>query len=205
MAAAAGGMKLHLLRHAPVLLPPGLCYGASDVAADEALTREAAQAAAASLPRRLPLRVSGLQRARQLAQQVQALRSDLGPAIVDTRLNEMNFGCWELQPWDAIPHAALQAWTADFDGHRFGGIESTGDVLRRVGQALAECCDGSEPSAEVGWITHAGVIRAVQYLLERAAVPVRDAAHWPRTAVPYGGLLTVEVDVPLLAVSGRPA
>ena len=40
-------MKLWLVRHAQVLLPPGICYGATDVAADAAATLRAAQALAA--------------------------------------------------------------------------------------------------------------------------------------------------------------
>ena len=67
-------MKLWLLRHARVLLPSGLCYGASDVPADEALTAKAAQAIAPLLPAGLPVRVSDLRRAQQLHQ---ALRGGL--------------------------------------------------------------------------------------------------------------------------------
>ena len=42
-------MKLWLVRHAQVLLPTGICYGATDVAADAAATLSAAQALAAEL------------------------------------------------------------------------------------------------------------------------------------------------------------
>ena len=48
-------MKLWLVRHAQVLLPPGICYGATDVAADAAATLSAAQALAAELPQGLGL------------------------------------------------------------------------------------------------------------------------------------------------------
>ena len=59
-------MKLWLLRHARVLLQGGLCYGASDVPADHALTLSAAQAMAPLLPQGLPWWVSDLARARQI-------------------------------------------------------------------------------------------------------------------------------------------
>ena len=59
-------MKLWLLRHARVLLPAGLCYGSSDVPADTALTREAAQAFAPLPPPGTPVWVSGLLRAQQM-------------------------------------------------------------------------------------------------------------------------------------------
>ena len=40
-------MRLWLVRHAEVAAPPGLCYGASDLPADAAATRERALAAGA--------------------------------------------------------------------------------------------------------------------------------------------------------------
>ncbi|MBA2672547.1 histidine phosphatase family protein [Ramlibacter sp.] len=184
-------MKLWLLRHAEVLLPPGLCYGASDVAADAAHTREAARAAATQLPAKLPVRVSGLGRAQQLARELHALRPDLGPATVDQRLNEMDFGCWELQRWDAIPRAAMDAWTANFDAHRFGGKESVAMLLSRVADALADVRRALDADGEALWITHAGVIRSIQHIATRGPVPVGEAARWPRTEAPTGGLQAV--------------
>src|SRR5687767_1076933 len=115
-------MKIWLIRHAPVLLPPGICYGASDVPADKAASLQAAQMAAEQLPSGLSVKVSGLKRAQQLASHLAMLRPDLPATIVDTRLNEMNFGCWEMQPWSAVPQPAFDAWLADFDHHRFGGV-----------------------------------------------------------------------------------
>lgn len=180
-------MKLWLIRHAPVLLPAGICYGASDVLADDAASLNAAQQAAEQLPLGLPVRVSGLQRAQQLANHLAALRPDLPVAIVDARLNEMNFGCWEMQPWDAVPQAAFDAWLAAFDHHCFGGVESTHRVLQRVGKALQNM-QGNEL-----WITHAGIIRAVQWIVANGVVPVQQAANWPATAVEPGGLWSVEI------------
>lgn len=178
-------MKLWLIRHAPVLLPAGICYGASDVLADDAASLNAARQAAKQLPLGLSVRVSGLLRAQQLANHLVVLRPDLPSAIVDTRLNEMNFGCWEMQPWEAVPQAAFDAWLADFDYHCFGGVESTHRVLQRVGQALK-----GMQSDEL-WITHAGVIRAVQWIVEHGVAPVQKAENWPKTVVESGGLLSV--------------
>ena len=150
-------MKFWLVRHAQVLLPPGICYGATDVAADAAATLSTAQALAAELPQGLPLRVSPLQRCEQLAQALQGLRPDLVYKTTEPRLAEMDFGHWEGQAWSSIPQHALDAWVADFAQHRFGGRESVAEVMHRVALAW-------EASRQVGqdaaWITHAGVIRA---------------------------------------------
>ena len=178
-------MTLWLMRHAPVLLPAGICYGASDVPADDGASREAARRAAQQLPQGLTVRVSGLQRAQQLASHLATFRPDLPTAIVDPRLNEMNFGCWEMQAWNSVPQSAFDAWLADFDYHRFGGIESTQCVLKRVAEVL------KHQQSDALWIAHAGVIRAVQWLVEHGRAPVKQAANWPGTVVEPGGLWSV--------------
>ena len=186
-------MKLWVLRHAPVLLPPGLCYGASDVPADEGATLEAARVASTALPRGVPMWVSALGRAGRLAQHLHALRPDLGPAVVDARLNEMDFGSWELQRWNSIPRSAIDAWTADFDHHRFGGVESTREVVGRVACALADLRSRVGADGQALWVTHAGVIRAVRHLAARGDMAVGDASRWPTAAVPHGALMQLTI------------
>ncbi|MGI9217623.1 MAG: histidine phosphatase family protein [Hydrogenophaga sp.] len=188
-------MKLWLLRHARVTLEAGLCYGASDVPADPALTRIAAESAAARLPPGLPVCVSALGRAQQLARELHALRQDLGPAFTDPRLNEMDFGHWELQPWDAIPRAAFDAWMADFAHHRFGGAESTQQIIDRVADALDDLRQRWQMQAvgEAVWVTHAGVIRAAQYVATHGHGPIRYASQWPREAPEPGGWMALEI------------
>ncbi len=184
-------MKLWLLRHARVTLEAGLCYGASDVPADPALTRVAAESAAARLPRGLTVCVSGLGRAQQLARELHDLRSDLGSAVTDPRLNEMNFGHWELQRWDAMPRAAFDAWMADFAHHRFGGAESTQQIIERVVDALDDL--RTQSVGEAVWVTHAGVIRAVQYIATHGRGPIRYASQWPREAPAPGGWMVLDL------------
>ena len=87
-------MTLWLVRHAQPLIDAGVCYGATDVAADAHATAIAAQALANALPSRLTVWTSPLQRCEQLAQAVIGLRPDLSYEI-DTRLLEMDFGVWE--------------------------------------------------------------------------------------------------------------
>lgn len=184
-------MKLWLLRHARVTLEAGLCYGASDVPADADLTRQAATTAVALLPRGVPVRVSGLGRAQQLARELCRLRPDLPPAVIDPRLNEMDFGCWELQPWDAIPRAAFDDWMADFAHHRFGGAESTQQIIERVADALDAQRATGAPQAV--WVTHAGVIRAVQFIATHGRGPIRDVGDWPREAPAPGCWIDVSL------------
>ncbi|MEY4268023.1 MAG: hypothetical protein RIS90_2558 [Pseudomonadota bacterium] len=180
-------MKLWLVRHAQVLLPPGICYGATDVAADAAATLRAAQALAVELPPGLPLRVSPLQRCEQLAQTLQGLRPDLATKTTDAGLAEMDFGDWEGQAWSAIPQSALDAWVADFAHHRFGGRDSVSEVMQRVALAWDATLQAGQDAA---WITHAGVIRAAS-LLHQGVRQVHRADQWPKEGPGFGQWLTL--------------
>jgi alpha-ribazole phosphatase len=182
-------MKLWLVRHARVQLTGGLCYGASDVPADPEHTQTVAAALAIVLPAGAPLWMSGLGRAQQLAAAVRALRTDLASPTVDERLNEMNFGQWELRAWDAIPRSAFDVWMADFAHHRFGGAESTQQVIDRVAAALSATRETG--AADAVWICHAGVIRAVQYLTAHGASPIEGVHQWPEHAPEPGGYIQI--------------
>lgn len=178
-------MKLWVLRHAAVDLPPGRCYGALDVAALASATAQAAQAFAPHPAAGSVVWASPARRTRQLAQALAALRPDLTPAELHPDLREMDFGQWEGQAWNAIPPAALQAWTDDFADHRFGGVDSAQAVVERTAQALAHLRARGVPEAV--WITHAGVARALHWLLHGPQRRLRDAQDWPQDAPAMGG------------------
>jgi len=173
--------RLWLVRHAAPQVAPGVCYGALEVPVDPLANEQAARALAPVLPQGVRLCVSPLQRTRQLAQALCTLRPDLR-AEVQPHLAEMHFGHHEGQRWDAIDAAALQAWTDDFWHHRFGGVESVAELMTRV----AVLWDAAVRSgADQVWLTHAGVMRAVQ-LLAQGVRRVDAAAQWPQNACAYG-------------------
>lgn len=176
--------KLWLVRHATPLIAPGVCYGALDVAADVHATQAAAEQLAAALPPHACVWSSTLQRCEQLAQAVQGLQPDL---IIksDARLREMNFGRWEGLSWNAIGPAALKTWTDDFAHHAPGGDESVGAFMQRVAAAFDETCTALAPGQDAVWITHAGVIRAVD-LVAHGVRSVTRAAQWPLGAPDFG-------------------
>ncbi|WP_326534952.1 histidine phosphatase family protein [Pseudorhodoferax sp.] len=182
-------MRLWLVRHAAVQLAPGICYGASDVPADPEHTAACAQRLAQALPEMPAVRCSPLGRCRNLADALQARRPGLQAAI-DPRLAEMDFGHWEGQPWDGIGAAALAAWTDDFAQHRPGGGEPLAEFLGRVGQALQATAALGVPQAL--WITHAGVIKAVRWLLADAG-PITRADQWPTDSVACGDWCVLEL------------
>jgi alpha-ribazole phosphatase len=175
-------MALWVVRHATPLIASGVCYGALDVAADTQHTLQAARALAQALPVQCKVWVSPLQRCIHLANALSDIRPELKPQT-DSRLREMDFGTWEGVAWDAIPLAAMQAWTDDFGAHRFGGAESANEVLARV----ADVWDAARqhPDEPQVWITHAGVARATQ-LLSQGIRRVDSASQWPKDAPGYG-------------------
>jgi len=178
-------MALWIVRHARPLIAAGICYGVLDVQADASETDQAARELADTLPKAVLLRVSPLTRCQQLARALCALRPDL-QARTDPRLREMDFGSWEGVAWDAIPQAALQAWTDAFGNHRFGGAESSNEVLMRVGRVW----DEDHGEHDTVWITHAGVARAARLLADGVRTLTR-ADQWPLEAPGYGKWLQI--------------
>jgi alpha-ribazole phosphatase len=180
-------MTLWLVRHAQPLIAPGTCYGVTDVAADAADTERAAQALASVLPHALQGVSSPLQRCLQLSRSLMRLRPDIS-LTTDPRLCEMDFGCWEGVAWNAIGSAAMDAWTADFAQHRFGGKQSVSEFMAQV----AAPWDAAHLSGQEGvWITHAGVIRACS-LLQQGVRTVDRADQWPVHAPAFGEYMVLK-------------
>ena len=204
-------LRLWLLRHAQPQDVQGLCYGAREVSVTPADTRAAAQAFVQAWPSgsRPTIWVSQRQRAQDLAhalahcfQETEAwgdhdVASPTVNVHTDARLNEFDFGDWEGTPWAQIPKAAFDLWTADFVHHRFGGRDSTGELLRRVQLALedlwvnpswpvASDAQSGAPTPQVVWVTHAGVIRAVNWLRRGEPIEALRAETWPVEAPGFG-------------------
>lgn len=169
------------MRHARPLIAAGICYGATDVAADAEHTQATAAQLALWLPSGLTVWTSPLQRCSTLAEALLALRPDLR-LQQDARLREMDFGCWEGQPWDAIPRSAYDDWTVDFGAARFGGRESVNELLQRVAAARAEA---QALGQDTLWVTHAGVLRAMA-LLDQGLTTLDQAPQWPQAVAGWG-------------------
>lgn len=158
-------MRLYLIRHPVPLLPPTVCYGATDIAvAPQELQRVlgalstppiASQAKLSQLPLGLPLYSSPLQRCRCLAEPLAAALS-ASALTFDERLVEMNFGDWEQQSWDQIARSEIDAWTADLVTYRPGAGETVLEMAHRV-HAFHTQILAARQDAIV--ICHAGTIR----------------------------------------------
>ena len=185
-------MKLWLLRHAQVMVNEGTCYGASNVDCDAEATITAAKNFASCPSQGSFMWTSPSTRASKLAKAVALIRPDLQGPSADHRLQEMDFGHWEMKPWKSIPRAAIDVWAEEFPHHRFGGKECVQDVLDRVADALTYAYLSGVP--EMVWVTHAGVIRAVQFLsTDEKRTKISSAIEWPSSAPSMGEWICLEI------------
>lgn len=181
--------RLWLVRHAETDAAPGICYGATDVGVPAAATRALAAQLAPAIPAGTLLSCSPLRRCAELAQAIEALRPEL-VAQADTRLAEMDFGAWEGRPWAAIARAEFDGWIGNFADGRPGGTgESTRRLMQRVGDAFDEW---QLSQRDALWVTHAGVIRAVQ-LLQRGVRSIERAEQWPAAPIAFGAVIAIDL------------
>lgn len=148
-------MQLYLIRHPAPRVAAGVCYGRSDLplAADVALAAARILPQLPSMSPMLPLFTSPLQRCRQLA-------AALHPAPrSDPRLQEMDFGAWEMTPWDCIQRAALDGWAADPLGYAPPAGESVARLQQRVQDFVIEARRAGLQRAVL--VTHAGVMKVL--------------------------------------------
>jgi alpha-ribazole phosphatase len=173
-------MKLFLVRHPEPRIAPGICYGRLDVPLATPVM-EAAARIRPQLPPDLPVWTSPARRCRELA-------DVLHPAPrVEERLQEMNFGAWEGQEWDAIGPEALEAWAADPSGFVPPGGESARQVQARALEFVADLEASGINAATL--ITHAGILRVL--LAYRQKCPGKQ---WPLLRFAYEAVLALEFE-----------
>jgi alpha-ribazole phosphatase len=181
-------MALWLVRHARPLIDPGICYGRLDIPADTAHTHASAARLAQALAGTQPsVWCSPMRRARQLADALTAARPGLSYQVSEA-LAEMDFGAWEGQPWTEIGQTAMEQWTNQFMHHAPGGGETVAQLLARVQQALDTSINNAQQNGHwpVLWITHAGVIRALDVMRHHPHPNQLTAADWPRHGPGFG-------------------
>ncbi len=196
-----------LLRHAAPLVQEGVCYGQLDVSADIEGTHHAAlnfsrfvqSRHAAQGGTRIRLLASPLQRCLQLARTVerQLLQEGLHCQLqTDERLMEMDFGDWEGQPWDNVSRKEWDDWMADFAGYEVGRRgESLAQMIARVQQARQEQAP-AEPGEWIVWVTHAGVIKALELLGQGlSASDITSPRQWPQASCTYGQWLAAPLSL----------
>ncbi len=162
-------MILWTFRHTKPYNPNDVCYGQLDFDVSPTFPEESSSAIGDFLksgakPTRLYS--SPLLRCLRLAEEV-SKATGLAIEKVDP-LKEINFGTWEGQKLTAVPRAEMTSWMQDLRGFQFPQGESFYDVDKRVEAFL----DTLPDSGEFLWVTHAGVIAALQHFA--CGVPDQD-------------------------------
>ena len=175
-------MFISLIRHTRVAVPPGTCYGWTDVPVADTFEEEAAVVRQRLMGMSFDaVYTSPLTRARKLAEYC-----GFTDAIADPRLREMNMGEWEMQRYDDITDPHLQRWYDDYLHERTTGGESFPMLCARVAEFLDEL--HTRPYHHVAIFAHAGVLVAAGIW----------AGLWPaeeafKHQVEYGGIMKIEV------------
>ena len=183
--------RIVLVRHTEVdQSVKGICYGRSDVGlsakGDDDLGKLALQLRAVEPDRVMH---SGLSRASQLAELV-AEQCEM-TADSDTRLQEMDFGEWEMRPWAEIYQDSptdMDRILSEPDSFAPGGGETLFQVRDRVVSWMRDLPDVKNVVA----VTHGGPISILRGVFR--ALPVND---WPNLVPGYGEGIVIE---PAMAV-----
>jgi alpha-ribazole phosphatase len=78
---------------------------------------------------------------------------------IDGRLEELDFGSWEMKPWASIPRKDIDHWANDYLSVGCPGGESLQDMMTRVLAFWKGLVHQS--SSDIILVTHAGPIRII--------------------------------------------
>ena len=145
-------MELHLIRHTPVLVDREVCYGRSEMELAAGFEDAVLDLKSKLAPNFDRVISSPSQRCVRLA-------ATFGGYSTDPRLQEYDFGDWELQPWDSIESTALDNWMKDFVNQRPPNGETVVEMSDRIANFIDEL--RQPDSTRVLLTTHAGVIRCI--------------------------------------------
>jgi len=150
-----------LVRHGPVVVEPGLCYGRLDVeptCIPAGLVKQMEAGLAGQSPSCIS--TSPSRRCRLIAETIgQAF--GLVPRV-DARLQELDFGCWEGRSWSALPRTELDAWAADLEDGAPPDGETGASLVERVGAFRRTLAKMSGPHVIV---SHGGPLKVLSALL----------------------------------------
>ena len=189
-------MDIYFIRHTQVGVATGICYGHSDVALADSYLDDW-DTLRSKLPISQVKRVfsSPLSRCHRFAKHLH-----VADVRVDPRLTELNFGDWELLPWDAIDTQEFDFWATDVVNRRCPGGESYQEQFLRATAFWDECAAEAEKYECVFVVTHSGFIRALlAYVLE---IPLENSL---RLGLDFGSVTKIHVvqDVPIVDYVNR--
>jgi alpha-ribazole phosphatase len=100
----------------------------------------------------------------------------------------MDFGDWEMKPWDAIPKDDFEPWMNDFVNVQVPNGESFTDLFHRIEDFLANELRRNT-NKPIVIVAHAGVIRSI--LCSVTQLPLKDAFQ---NKVDFGAVLKIKME-----------
>lgn len=175
-------IKIYLIRHTSVDVPPGTCYGQTDVPLKQTFPVEA---------RLCQERIKGMQFDKVFTSPLSRctrLAEFCGYPEAERRyeLLEINFGRWEMQRYDAIQDPTLQTWYDDYLHTRVPEGESFTDQYQRVSSFLEQL--KQTPWKQILIFTHGGVLACAQ--IYSGQIKLEEAfSHIPA----YGEMISIDL------------
>lgn len=180
-------MELHIIRHTPVNLDKGVCYGQSDVNLNKSDLEKYLSKYKQQLSFDFDLVISSpLQRCTEL---VDALGYD--NYQIDNRLMEMNFGDWELKKWNDIPLDESDYWMKNYDSVSTPRGESMKQLFDRINLFYQEL--KQKPFHKVLIITHAGPIRCFWKII--LDISLKNTMKIP---IDYGEIFIIDTTIDII-------
>ncbi len=173
-------MEIFVIRHTTPEVGTNICYGQSNIglacsfALEAETIREKLNGFTPNVVFSSPLKRCHLLAQTLFPTQIASLSDDL---------MEMNFGRWEMLPWDQIPMNELQPWMDDFYFSAPPEGESFEALNRRAGRFLASL-QGLPAESKIAVVTHSGCLRA--FLMQWLAIP---HTHIFNLRLEYGAVL----------------
>lgn len=178
-------MEVCLIRHTTPKIEKGICYGHTDLPLHDSFAEEVLDVLK-NLPERVStIYTSPLVRCLSLAQQIGSHFN--APVLPDDRLKELNFGAWEMKPWEKIDQSALMFWMNNYIIHKCPQGESYHDLSHRVLQFIHDLHQKDITQTMI--VTHGGVIRTLHTL---AGYSVEEAM---KIKVNYGQVFRLKLNV----------
>jgi len=172
-------MILYFIRHTTPNIEKGICYGQADIDVSDDFENEFDFLYHKIKSIQTDTVISSpLQRCTKLASKINKNFTS------NTLLKELNFGKWELVPWNKIPATEIDPWMADFVNTPVPNGESYVDLYLRV---LSFYQNIKENNTIV--VTHAGVIRSV--LAHITQTDLKDSFDFK---IPYGTIVKIDTN-----------
>lgn len=170
-------MEVYLIRHTRPDIEKGICYGQSDIGL-AATFEEEKKLVLSQLPPSFDIVfTSPLKRCSTLALCLQAPEHQR-----DKRLMELNFGSWEMRPWENISRHELDKWGSNYLSEQVPGGESYLDLKKRLHTFWHEV-KALKGKNRIAVVSHKGIIQSLLHLeglLNEKELFVKE--------FPYGGI-----------------